>query len=138
MKLDEAEETSTGVIFKWIQAHYGYANIIMGVFIAFWAKLFFRKYAYNFFEILILLCFVMGMGMLIFAAFAVFQGLTHLNSMRVAGFVGIGYCTWAIGQFFDKRKIVNYVKAFGAYVLGMITFSLAALLLGTLVDLAIK
>ncbi|GAB3893183.1 DUF3667 domain-containing protein [Spirosoma agri] len=138
MKLDEAKKTTTGVIFKWIQDHYGYANIIMGVFIAFWAKLFFRKYGYNFFEILILLCFVMGMAMLIFTAFAIFQGLTHLSSMQIAGIVGVGYCTWAIGQFFDKRKIANYVKALCAYVLGMITFSLAALLLGTLIDLAIK
>ena len=138
VKFDEEKKSTTGIIFKWIQNHYGYANIIMGIFIAFWLKVFFKKYDYNFFEILILLCFVMGMGMLIFAVFAIFQGLTHVYLMQVAGYVGIVYCTWAIGQFFDKKKIVNYIKAFTSYILGMITFSLSALLIGTLIDLATK
>jgi hypothetical protein len=138
VKFDEEKKSTTGIIFKWIQNHYGYANIIMGIFIAFWLKIFFKKYDYNFFEILILLCFVMGMGMLIFAVFAIFQGLTHVYLMQVAGYVGIVYCTWAIGQFFDKKKIVNYIKAFTSYILGMITFSLSALLIGTLIDLATK
>lgn len=40
-------------IVKWVQGHYGYANIMMGIFIALWLKLFFRKYDYNFYEILI-------------------------------------------------------------------------------------
>ncbi len=31
-------KSAVGSIFKWIQDHYGYANIIMGVFIAFWTK----------------------------------------------------------------------------------------------------
>ncbi|MDZ7935767.1 MAG: hypothetical protein U5M51_12565 [Emticicia sp.] len=44
-------------LIDWIKGHYGYTNIMMGSFIAFWLKLFFKKYNYNFFEILILLCF---------------------------------------------------------------------------------
>ena len=138
VKFDETKQTTTGLIFKWVQDHYGYSNIIMGVFIAFWTKIFFKKYDYNFFEILILLCFVMGMGMLIFAVFAILQGLTHIDLMQVAGFVGITYCTWAIGQFFDKEKLLNYLKSFASYMLGMISFTLSALLLGTIIDLIIK
>jgi hypothetical protein len=107
----------------------------MGVFIAFWTKIFFRKYDYNFYELLILLCFVMGMGMLLFSVFAIFQGLTHLESMQVAGIIGIAYCTWAMGQFFDKKKPVSYLKGFASYMLGMITFVLSAILLGTSIDL---
>lgn len=138
VKFDEAKQSTTGLIFKWVQEHYGYANIIMGIFIAFWAKIFFRKYSYNFFEILILLCFVIGMGMLIYSVFAIFQGLTHINVMQIAGLVGFVYCSWAIGQFFDKQKGINYFKAFAAYVLGFLTFSLTAILIGTLIDLIIK
>lgn len=138
VKLGEAKKTTTGVIFKWIEEHYGYSNIIMGVFIAFWTKIFFRKYNYNFYEILILLCFVMGMSMLFFAFFAIIQGLTHVDLMQIASFIAIAYCTWAMGQFFDKKKVVNYVKALFAYLLGMITFSLVAVLLGTLIDHATR
>jgi hypothetical protein len=134
----ETEKSATGAIFKWVQDHYGYANIIMGVFIAFWTKLFFRKYGYNFFEILILLCFAMGMAMLFLAVFAVIQGLTHIDFMQVAGISGVLYCTWAIGQFFDKNKVINYLKALGAYILGMLTFVILAIAVGIIADLLMK
>ncbi len=49
-------ESATRTILTWIQENYGYSNSIMAVFIAFWLKLFFRKYNYNIFEIIILLC----------------------------------------------------------------------------------
>ena len=128
------ENPASSFIFHWIQNNYGYANIIMGVFIAFWLKLFFRKYDYNFFEILIMLCFVMGIGMLIFSVSALFEGLTKLNSMMVSGIICISYFTWSIGQFFNKKKAVNYLKALISYILGMLTFSISAILLGLLID----
>ncbi|MET4081060.1 hypothetical protein ABIB40_001005 [Pedobacter sp. UYP30] len=135
VKFEETKKSTTGLIFKWVKNHYGYSNIIMGIFITFWAKLFFKKYAYNFYEILILLCFVMGMLMLFFSVFAIVTEFTHVNLMPIAGVVGIAYCTWALGQFFDGERKSSYVKAFASYVLGMLSFMLSALLLGTLVDL---
>jgi len=134
VKFDGNTKSTTAAIFQWVQGHYGYSNIIMGVFIAFWTKIFFRKYNYNFFEILILLCFVMGMMMLIFAFFALFQGLTKIEVMQVSGMVGIAYCSWAIGQFFDKKKPINYLKAFASYILGMTTAMIFALAIGRLID----
>jgi len=130
--------STAGLIFGWVQNHYGYGNMIMGMYIAFWLKLFFSKYGYNFFEILILLCFVMGMGMLIFAVFAVVEGLTKSGLMKIAGITGVAYCTWAIAQFFDKKRTVNYFKALVAYGLGMITFSLSVMFLGFLIDTLMK
>ncbi len=137
-KFYEKKHSSTELIFAWVQGNYGYANIIMGIFIAFWTKLFFRKYQYNYFEILILLCFVMGIGMLIYAFFAIFQGLTHIDFIQIASFIFLFYSTWAIGQFFDKSKFSNYVKALFSYILGFISFSLTAILIGTSIDLIIK
>lgn len=125
-------------IFEWIKTHYGYANIMVGAFVAFWAKLLFKKYQFNYFEILILLCFVVGMSMLLFAVFGAFEGITHIKVMQKGGFLGVIYITWAIGQFFDKTKAINYLKAFGAYILGTFTFAFAALGLGSLIDLIIK
>ena len=138
VKFEEAKKSATGIIFQWVKDHYGYSNIIMGVFIAFWTKLFFKKYGYNFFEILILLCFSMGMAMLIFTVFTIFQGLTHFNLMEVGGYAGIIYCSWAIGQFFNKSKVSAYFIAFAAYIMGMLTFSLFAIAIGTITDLVIK
>lgn len=130
----DSQSSTTSKIFKWIQGHYGWSNIIMGIFIAFWTKLFFKKYDYNFFEILILLCFVMGIGMLIYSVFGIAQGITQIKLMQFAGIAGFSYSAWAIGQFFDKKKALSYVKAILAYLIGMLTFSLTAILIGTIID----
>jgi len=130
----ETKQTATGTIFKWVQEHYGYSNIIMGMFISFWVKLLFRKYNYNFFEVLILLCFIMGIGMLIYSLFSLLKALIHIDLMLISGIISFMYSTWAIGQFFDKRKLINYPKALLAYILGFISFSFTAILVGTLID----
>jgi hypothetical protein len=132
------ESKAPNVINEWVQNHYGYANIIMGVYIALWSKLFFRKYSYNFFEILILLCFVMGMGMLLFALFSIIEGIMHIQLMKISGVIFIIYSSWAIGQFFEKKKYINYLKALAVYILGMMTFSLSVLLLEFLLVIILK
>lgn len=52
-----AENSFVSTIFAWVQQNYGYANLLMSIFIAGWLKLFFKKHGYSFFEIIILLCF---------------------------------------------------------------------------------
>lgn len=129
-----SKNTPSFLIYDWIQSHYGYTNIIMGIFIAFWIKLFYKAKGYNLFEILILLCFVMGMGMLIFSVFAFAEGITGVHMMQISSVLSISYCCWAIGHFFDKKRVASYLKALGAYILGMATFSISVLALGLLVD----
>lgn len=130
------ENDSTIVtLFEWIQGNYGYANMIMAIFIGFWTKLFFLKYGYNIFEIFVLLCFVMGYAMLIFSVFGIIQTLIDQNIMQIAGIIGFIYTFWAIGQFYGKRKAINYLKAFFAYALGMITFAFLTVLTGLAIDL---
>lgn len=135
---NEANTSTTGVMLQWVKNHYGYGNIIMAIFIALFIKIFFKKYGYNFFEILILLCFVMGMAMLFFTVFALIEGLINLKISQVGGILAILYSSWAIGQFFDRKKFVNYPKAFGAYLLGMITFLIATIAIGNLIDVIFK
>ncbi|TDE18403.1 DUF3667 domain-containing protein [Dyadobacter psychrotolerans] len=134
----EDTKSTTGAIFAWVQNHYGYANIIMGVFIALWLKLFFKKSNYNFFEILILLCFIMGVAMLLYSVFAIFQGLTKVDLMQFGGILSFIYCSWAIAQFFDNGKMASILKACIAYMFGVITFTCSAMLLGFLVDQIVK
>lgn len=138
IKYDNAKETEVNVINNWIQSHYGYANIIMGAFIAFWLKIFFKKYDYNFFEILILLCFILGMEMLLFSVAALLEGMTKFPLMQIAAIIIFIYFSWAVGQFFDKTKAMSYVKALISYVLGMITFGIVIIIIGILMSLTLK
>jgi hypothetical protein len=119
----------------WVQNHYGYSNIIMGVFIAFWLKIFYRAYRYNFFEVLILLCFVMGIAMLILSVFVLFQGITGVQATTAGNIAGTLYCSWAIGHFFDRKRVASYLKAAVSYILGMATFTIFLVFFGFLVDL---
>jgi FtsH-binding integral membrane protein len=131
----DANNSSTAEkIFKWGDINSGYINIIIGIFIALWAKLFFRKHDYNMYEILILLCFVTGISMIIFSVFAILQGLTHLELMKIAGIFGIVYCSWAMGNFFDKKRPSSYIKSFFAYIFGLVTFSVIVVIIGAIVD----
>ena len=135
---DNSKDSVTMAMLEWIQANYGYANILMAIFFAFWIKILFRKYSYNFFEILILLCFVFGVGMLIYSFFGVMEALTHFRLFQVGGLIGFVYTSWAIAQFFDGRKKMNYLKGFLAYILGLLSFTIAAAAIGVLADLIIK
>jgi len=134
----EVKTSSITVMSQWIQNHYGYANIIMGVFIAGWLRLFFRKYNYNVFEIVILLCFLIGMGMLMLTLGALIEGLTKIPMMKPFTLVIVLYTVWGIGQFFDKTKPLNYVKAFFSYMLGLLTFGIAMAFLGITFDLIFR
>lgn len=128
------KESAITSIFDWVTKNYGYSNILMGIFIAFWIKIFFKKYSYNFYEILILLCFVMGIGMLLFALFGIADSLINLKIIDKGYLIGIIYILWAIVQFFDKKKFINYPKAIVSYFLGMLTFMIGIFILGTLID----
>lgn len=132
------DNSTIGKLIKWIQNNYGYANILMGVFIAFFIKLFFRKFDYNFYEILILLCFVMGIGMLFFSIFSLIQGIFNIELFQIGGLAAFVYTTFAIADFYDKTKITNYFKSFAAYMVGMISFSLTIVFIGLTIDLIIK
>ncbi|SHM05748.1 DUF3667 domain-containing protein [Chryseobacterium polytrichastri] len=135
IKIDGAKDSQFNAINNWVQSHYGYSNIIMGGFIAFWLKIFFKKYDYNFFEILILLCFVLGMEMLMFSVFAIFEGVTKYHLMQIAAVIVFVYFSWAVGQFFDKNRVISYFKAFISYILGMITFGISIMILGVVMNL---
>ena len=128
------EESAITTIFNWITSNYGYANTLMAAFIALWIKLFFRKYKYNFYEIIILLCFTMAIGMLAYTLFGVLESLTKLPLLQFGGIIGTLYVPWAVARFFDKSKKRNYVKAFCAYMLGSILFFAIAAAIGFLID----
>lgn len=122
---------STGAFGEWLNNNIGYTNLIIGCFIALWVKIFFRKFDYNFYEILVLLCFVLGQATLILSLAFIIGKLTN------NGFIALGvmlifflYPVWAIGQFFGKKKLINYIKSTIILILGSISYLLVFILIG--------
>jgi hypothetical protein len=116
----EADLDFTTLIMNWIQANQCYTNLIVGVFMAFGVKLFFRKSGYNIFEIYVLLCYVLGIATLLDSVFAILQAVTHLNLTQVLLFIESIYITWAVGQFFNRKKASSYIKALLSYFFGIL------------------
>jgi hypothetical protein len=110
-------------IGNWTDGHLGYTNLIMGIFIGFWIKIFFKNHHYNLFEILVLLCFVLGEAILMLA---IVLSLANLFNSAIIGAIGaltyFMYIIWAIGQFFGEKKIMNYVKSALTYFLGNMSY----------------
>lgn len=138
IKYEGSEKSSVFKIVRWLQANYGYMNILTGIFIAVWLKLVFKKYKYNFFELLVMLCFVLGIPMLIYAFFAFIEGITDIRLLNIAGIIGVIYVIWAMAHFFEKMKTVNYFKALVCYVLGLITFFIFIFAIGITTDVLTK
>lgn len=130
-------DSAVNLIFKWITNNYGYLNIIMSVFVALWIKIFYRKYDYNYYEILIMLLFISGMQMLFFSLFGALGSLTKIGVSSIAGNLVLIYAFWATAQFFGKNRVLNYILAPISYILGLITFLIIALGIGLLIDLLI-
>lgn len=125
-------------VMLWVQSNYGYANILMLVFIAFWTKIFFKKYSYNIYEIGVLLCFIMGEGMLWFSIHPLVTKFINNTIFDTVFYTAILlYVAWAIGQFFGGG-FKNYFKALIAYLIGFISFEIVAILIGVAMDLIAK
>ena len=126
------------LLLNWTIDYSGYMSIITGLLMAFWVKLFFRKYGYNLFEIFVLLCYISGISTLLSSVLFIIQGLTHSSLIYPASLLAMIYTIWAIGQFFDKRKIGSYIKATLSFVLGVLIFAISVTTIAIFVDIVFK
>jgi hypothetical protein len=124
----------TNLIFSWMRENFAYSNLLLGIFMAFWIKIVFKKYSYNFFEILILLFFVSGISTLFLSVGIILQSLSHLGFVQISSYVSGIYLIWAVGQFFDWKKVASYTKTFLSYIFGGIIFVALVVLVGILID----
>ena len=131
--LSFGEQPSVEAVFEWISTHYGYSNILISICMGIWIRLFFSSDGFNFYEILILLCYIVGVGMLFFALFGIIDSFVDFMIVDKGFFLGMLYIIWSIANFFGQSRITNYLKAISAYFLGYITFSIVAICLGFLI-----
>lgn len=129
--------TSPGIdkVLKLVGENYGFANIILGVFIGLWAKLLFRKSSYNIYEILILTFFTIGILNLLFTIFGAMEIFTGLQNDNLSTLIILLYSSWTFGSFFNKNKFWSYFKGFMANFIGIITGTALFVLIGVLIDI---
>ncbi len=118
---------------KILEDNIAYMNIIFIFFIAMWLRLFFRKQSFNFFEILILLCFVIGNVLLMSSIFNIIQSLVNIELQYISFIIVGSYTIYSIFVFFGDKKIKSLVKVLGAYVLGILTATLLITIVETII-----
>ena len=123
------DKVSTGDFGEWLNNNIGYTNLIIGIFIALWIRVFVRNY--NIYEIIIMLCFVLGETTLILSLAFVIGDVTN-NGFIVLGLMLIFflYPVWSIGQFFGKKKLINYIKSLVVIILGYMSYLFFLILIG--------
>ncbi|MDR0370700.1 MAG: DUF3667 domain-containing protein [Prevotellaceae bacterium] len=130
---DGSLETETLLLFfQWLQVYSGYANILIGVVVAFFVRWFFRRSGYCFAELFVLLCFVFGIEMLIDTLCVIIQSVVPVSITAVSGAIVILYFTWAVGRFFAQSKA--YIGALSAYLSGTLVFAILMILVAFVVD----
>jgi hypothetical protein len=135
---EEIPFPTVNFILNWMVTHQGYAGIIIGLFMAFWIKLFFRKSGYNIFEIFILICYVSGISLLFHSMIVVIEAVTHLRLLHIANGIVLAYFAWAAVQFFNTKKIVSFIKALLSYGLGCFIFGILVAMVALFIDIVIK
>ena len=133
-------QTQTPTIMQishWMIENRGYTSLIVGLSMAFWVKLFFRKSDYNIFEIFILLCFTSGINALWMSVVIFIQRLLQLNLFLVIFLIPLIYHIWSIGQFFGEKKAGSYIKAILSYFAGIIVLGFIAVI-GTVIELIVR
>jgi hypothetical protein len=126
------------IIENWCNSNLGYYNICLGIFVAFFLKIVFFKSKYNIYEVLVLMCYIIGIDMLLAAVTGLFSILLHFNFMKIYAFVCFMYTSWAIANFYGKNKWYNYIKSLVAFVLGLILVTFFPKILGLIIDFIIK
>ncbi|WP_316769017.1 DUF3667 domain-containing protein [Pedobacter frigiditerrae] len=125
-------------IENWFGSHINYNYLSISFFAAAWVKLFFRKHNYSFYEIITLMCFLAG-EMFVFYIFLIpFYNIFNYYALQSLAFIiAWFYPALAIGQFFNEKKIQNYIKGFFGVFLGYTTASVIKIVIGLIIYYAI-
>lgn len=133
-------DSLTYQMFYWVQNNYGYANLLLLVPITLWTRFLFGDYKYNLYETFVVMSLVMAEGMLLYTLHVVlnftFPTIALLNEF-IMGFIMLVYLTWSIGQFYEGKRL-SYFKALLSYVLGMTTFQVVIVIVGTILSIVLK
>ena len=107
----------------WINSNIGYSQLVLGVFVAFWVKIFFKKQQYNIYEIMVLLSYIFAEALLVLITIIILGNVFKSGIVSSAGVaIYLFYIVWGVGQFFGERKVFNYIKSALTFVFGVATY----------------
>jgi len=112
----ETDDAAVDMVFNWVAENIGYTFLIISFVFAFIIKQFFKRYKYNIFEILVLMCFLNGTLLLMGIIISVIGNFltSDISELIYTIFVVLiipVYFNCGVASFFDPRKAINYFKS---------------------------
>jgi len=107
--LDDKEFTTISNTFKWGAKNYTYITLIFMPLFSFASFVSFRKAGYNYFEHLIINCYIKGVQIILYSVFCFLIHWTN-NDIYILPIIAlslsIAYLIWFYMQFFDKKTAI--------------------------------
>jgi hypothetical protein len=132
-------DSSINNLIQIMNQNIAYLYLLISFFLAWWAKVFFKKSDYNYYEILLFILYNSGLTLFIYAITGIILLLMGVTEMSIFTLVTtclfFVYIIWSAGQFFDGNKIVVYIKFFISYLLGFISFIIMLAAIAITIDL---
>ncbi len=105
-----------------LSGHLNLLPLVSGFFMAFTLTFLFKNHTYNFYELLTLSYYVLGVYTLIDSILFIFEWILgevyYIEYLFEA--IELSYIGWAVGQFFDNHKKLDYLKGPLAFILSIL------------------
>ncbi|KAB1158545.1 DUF3667 domain-containing protein [Tenacibaculum aiptasiae] len=125
------EKSITANILNWLSNNFGYSSLFLLPFFSFASYISFINQKYNFFEHLILNCYITGQQTLIYLAFEIIFFILKIDgyyTQAVPFFIAILFVFWTFNQFFETKKTFSKILftsiTYILYVIGTTFFFL--------------
>jgi|TARA_B110000211_G_C13905292_1_gene475876 hypothetical protein len=129
-----SEKSMTANILSWLSNNFNYSSLFLLPFFSLASYISFRKEEYNFFEHLVLNCYLTGQQTLIYLISTIIISLLKVESYYFPAFtllITILFTFWTFNQFFYNRKIFSKtLLTFTSYVLYFLVIMLVILTFG--------
>ena len=129
-----SEKSITANILSWLSNNFSYSSLFLLPFFSLASYISFRKEEYNFFEHLILNCYLTGQQTLIYLISTIIIFLMNVESYHLPAFtvlLTILFTFWTFNQFFSNRKLFSKtLLTFTSYVLYFFVIMLIILTFG--------
>ncbi len=124
VKIEGTAQNLFSQTWNWLNNHLSYSNILMSGFVGFYVWLFFIKNKFSYFEVMTLICYVIGQGFILLSLKKIIFSIIVNGPMvkLTTAIIFFIYSAWAIGNFYKPKSIFTFLIAFLAYILGWITY----------------
>lgn len=128
------EKSTTANILNWLSNNFGYSSLLLLPFFSFASYISFINQKYNFFEHLILNCYITGQQALIYLTFAIIFFVLKIDGYyteAVPFFIATLFVFWTFNQFFETKKTFSKILfTLITYILYVIGTMFVAMIFG--------